>query len=586
MASKSQLAIEWPVFRPRGWGMPTKARAIPRPWFGFDTERDTQRSDIRAEYVCGWAVGETEMRIERLTDFPPGAYWIWNIAYDIEGMLRDLRIEEAWAAKVDGASFPLLDGNAVYYHGKRFTWKRPDGVRNFIEASNFFGRQPLSAIGAKKRLDASQMSLDRYLTEPEYRLAVDEYCKEDARIVYNAITKLALGLRNLGVEIGATPGSTARRFMSRLGAFPPVIWQTHKAFLRSYCGGRFELTKRGVGHDLYQYDQVSAYPYALSKCPWLTETAFSRQTRRFSDGALYGTYNVSFKLDDYLGIAPRWRGGVRVYSKQENDTWLTRPEVDWLLKQGADVHIWRGVEIFDENATQLWADVILELFDLKQRGKNEVDGGWGAKIILNSEYGILIQLVRRTGKWVSVTEAKDPIDFAGTLALEAPPKEFEGGKYLAPVYAGNLTGIVRVGILDAAQEVTPEHYWGSHTDSVLTTRRLRRNIGTQLGAWKLEQEAPRADLCKTGMYALGSKVKLRGITRDASPELLWGDSFQRKSRIGIKRATNWNDVSVILPKTVANNINTELKRLWKGDVTRSLIALEKHVDSEALCLVS
>lgn len=578
MVSKSELAIQWDVYRPRGWGEPSGSRALPRPWYGLDTERDSKSG----KFVCGWVAGEKSARFERFTDLEPGTYWVWNLAYDAEGMLRDLGIAEAWAAKSDGSKFPLMDGTACYYHGKRFDYSVPKGGKwSFIEAASFFGRQPLSKFGAKENVDASKMSYDQYHNDVEYRNKIDSYCLNDARIVYDRITELSAGLTKLGVEIGATPGATARRFLSRLGQFPNVIWQTHKPFLRSYCGGRFEVTKRGVLHDVKQYDLVSAYPWALSNCPWLTDNAFHHLSRRFSDHALYGTYQVSFAYDNYLGVAPRWRGGVRVYSKKEEKTWLTRPEVGWLLSKGCDVKIHTAVEIFDENATTAWRDVITELFALKTKTKNEVDKGWGAKIILNSQYGVLIQLIRESGVWKPIQDCENPIDFAGVLGLEEPAKMFEGGKYYAPVYAGNLTGLTRVRLLDAAAAVGSEAYIGGHTDSILTMKNLTIGIGDGLGDWKLEKSAARADICKTGMYAIGDIVKVRGITRKGTPALLWEPNHTRNSRIGIKTADNWDAVSVILPKVVANNFTTEQKRNWHGEITRGLIAMEKHIDSSA-----
>lgn len=576
MPSKARLAVTWDVFRPRGWGMPAASRPLARPWYGLDTERDARTG----EFVCGWAVGEDIQQFRTFRDLVPGTYWIWNLGYDIEGMLRDLKNDNAWAARSDGSRFPLLDGEAVYYHGKRFDYREPGGKWSFIEASSFYGRQRLSAVGAKEAVDASSMSLARYQTDPEYRRTVDSYCRQDANIVYQRITELDADVQRLGVDLGATPGATARRFISRLGPFPALLWQTHKPFLRSYSGGRFEVTKRGVLHDVKQYDIVSAYPWALAKCPWLTDTAYQRQTRRYSDNALYGTYEVSFKHDAYLGVAPRQRRGILVYSMAENNTWLSRPEVDFLLRQGVNVHIWRGVEVFDENASGLWGDVIHELFTLKQRGKNEPGGGWGAKIILNSQYGILIQLVRKSGEWVPCALAQNPIDFVGELALEEPPKAFDGGKYYAPLYAGHLTALTRVKLLEAALDVGREAYIGGHTDSVLTTKPLTRGLGTGLGDWKLEKSAARADISKTGMYALGNAVKFRGISRDGTAAMLWDDTHTRKTRVGLKSAGGWDEVSLILPHEVANNFAVEQKRHWFGEVTRGLIAMENHIDSE------
>ena len=594
------------MYRPKGWGQPVKARSLARPWAGLDTERDS--ADGR--FACGWTVGDLgEQRFERLTDLAPGTYWVWNIGYDLEGMIRDLGAEEGWAARRDGARFPFMGGTAIYYHGKRFDWRGGDGARVFLEASSFFGRVPLKKIGAKAGLNAAKMSVDRYrdgsaVVEPEdvepgaehlvgmpYGEAVDLYCQQDARIVYDAVTDLDMGVRALGVELGATPGATARRFLNRMGGYPDVIWRTHSAFLKSYCGGRFEITKRGILHDVRQYDIVSAYPWALSECPWLTETAYHRRSRRLSDDALYGSYEVSFKFDDYLGIAPRWREGVRVYSAEQGRTWLTRPEVDWLRERGANLEIHRAVEIFDENATDLWREIITELFAMKQENKGQPEG-MGAKIVLNSQYGVLIQLVRKSGKWVELEKAQNPIDFAGNLALEEPPKAFDGGKFYAPVYAGNLTALTRIKLLDAARSVGPEHFIGGHTDSVLATTDLKVGLGDRLGDWQLEKHVARADIAKTGMYAmsewdfgqmgaLGSSVKMRGITRDGTAATLWAKQHERRQRVGIKRAKRFEDVSIIRSAPVANNYAVERKRDWEGgDIDRALRRME-YIDSEA-----
>lgn len=612
MVSKSEVALQWPVFQPRGWGTPTKARAIPRPWHGLDTERDADMG----EFVCGWTVGDTMSKGEKefvapfkkLTDFQPGTYWIWNLGYDLEGLLRDLRIEEGWAARADGAAFELLGGRAIYYHGKRFDWAGPNGRVRFLEASSFFGRCRLSEIGAKGGVDASTMSLERYENDDTYRAEVDKYCIQDARIVYNAIVNLADGLQKLrlplampdgspmnGIEIGATPGATARRFLALMGPFPDVLWRTQRAFLAAYGGGRFEVAKRGIFWDVNEYDLVSAYPHALSKCPWLTASAYARATRRFSDNALYGSYLISFDYNDYLGVAPRWRNGVRVYSRAEEKTWLARPEVGWLLKQGATVKIHRGIEIFDENATNLWEQVITHLFELKQKYRKE-SVGLGAKIVLNSMYGVLIQLIRKSGKWVSLLEAVNPVDFAGLLALEEPPKAFEAGKYYAPVYAGNLTSLTRVRILDAGQAVGPENYIAGHTDSVMCFGKLPLSLSKELGGWEWKKHAERAQVSKTGMYSttgfyfgtlggLDETVKIRGITKQGAPSLLWQDTFTRNARRGIKSADSWDEVSVITPKATANNWVLEQKRHWLRDLNDGIIAREEYVDSEALAHV-
>lgn len=590
MPGKVSLALDggYPVFKPRNWGKPAKVRALPKPWFGLDTERDAKSG----EFVCGKIAGETTGSFKRLNNLVEGTYWVWNLAYDIEGMLRDLDIPEAWAAKTDGASFALLGGEAKYFHGKKFSLKLPGKQIQFIEASSFYNRCPLAKIDKKygekdTKVKASEMSLSRYESDMAYRELVDLYCTQDAQLVYNAIVDLSMGVNALGVELGSTPGATARGFLNRLGQFPEILWQTHYHFLKSYCGGRFEITKRGIFDEpVYQYDLVSAYPWALSNCPWLTAGATFRWTNRLSEDSLYGSYEISFDYENYLGVAPSWKNGIRVYSAGEKKTWLARPEVDWLMRHGAKIQIHRAIEIFDPNATGIWREIIAELFHIKNTTKDEATRR-GAKVLLNSMYGVLIQLIQERGLWVPLGQALNPIDFAGTLALESPPKKLEGGKYYAPVYAGHLTSLVRTRILDGALAVGDGAYIGGHTDSLLTRKRLPDwLLSKELGGWSLEESATVAHVAMTGKYAIGNKVKVRGITRAGTPELLWADSVVRNSRQGIKSATDWSDVSVIRPKTVLNNYTVERKRIWDKPLTAVMIQNRENMDSQPYRMVN
>jgi hypothetical protein len=589
LPGKVSLVLDkgYPVYRPKNWGKPSKIRKLPKPWFGLDTERDAKTG----EFVCGKIAGETSSSFKGFEDLISGTYWVWNLAYDIEGMLRDTDLAEAWAAKTDGASFEFLGGEARYFHGKKFSLKLPNKNLQFIEASSFYNRCALSKIDKKygekdKRVVASEMSLSRYEQDMAYRELVDLYCTQDAQLVYNAICDLAMGCSALGVELGTTPGATTRGFLNRLGQFPDIVWKTHYHFLRSYCGGRFEITKRGIFDEpVYQYDLVSAYPWALGECPWLTVSAFFRWTNRYSENALYGSYEIEFEYDNYLGVAPTWRNGIRVYSAAEKRIWLARPEVDWLIRHGAKIKILRAIEVFDPNATWIWREIIAELFHVKNTTTDEATRR-GAKVLLNSMYGVLIQLVQENGNWVLLNQALNPVDFAGHLALEAPPKCLEGGKNYAPIYAGNLTSLVRTRLLDGAIAVGDPAYIGGHTDSLLTRRKLPDYMLSKvLGGWSLEESAQEAHVAMTGKYAIGSKVKVRGITRSGKPELLWADSVQRNSRIGIKSANDWSQVSLIKPKMVLNNYTVEQKRVWDKDLSREIIMRREFVDSQPFCYV-
>jgi hypothetical protein len=643
LVSKTIDALHYDVFQPRNWGKPTKKpRPLREPFWGLDTERNTERNRYN-DFVCGWIDNNTlSLPFKTFRDLPPGSFWVWNLGYDIEGMVRDLGKDEGWALKEDGAPFTLDGAKCVYFKNKRFEWKDGNGARTFLDASAFFNKISLKEAaktlcictcdGCKKHkknpdefqhcgedevkcpmkdpVDASKMSLSRYEQDKIYRGLVDKYCAKDARIAYRLMEFLRIGFIELGMKmhgepipIAGTPGSTSKRLLKNMPPFPKVVWATHRPFLESYCGGRFEIVKRGVFHTARQYDIISAYPWALDKCPMLTESATHNFTRRMSDDSLYGAYEIEFSSDDYLGIMPSLKGGTRVYVKDTLRGWLCKPELEFLHEQGHNYEILRGHEIFDENATNGWHEIVTPVFNMKQAHKGKPLGG-GAKVGVNALYGDLIQLILKGGKWVPIEEAVDPVDFAGFLALEKGAKAYEAGQFYAPCYSATLTSMVRVRIIAGALELSNENTVAEHTDSLLAINNGRLATGEGLGDWELQDEIKSVDgdaliILKSGQYALGDKVKGRGFSKrklDPSNEDeiakrqkvdLWADTHMKRGRVSVRTAKSWRDVSAIQEKKVANNIGWELKRKWAHDwsareIESRLIRGRDWMDSEAL----
>lgn len=625
--SKTRDALRHQIFQPRNWGHGSKGKPLPEPWWGLDTERDANSGD----FVCGWiSDAKRSERFESFRDLKPGTYWIWNLAYDIEGMIRDLGKEEGWAMKEDGTPFDLLGARCVYFHGKRFEWKDDGGRRIFLEASSFFNRISLKEAAltlcvckcesckrhkkepkefkhcgegewncpTKDPVDASKMSVAKYKRDAHYRKLVDEYCAKDARIAYRLMDYLRVGFRELRIEMAGTPGSTSKRGLADVPQFPPVIWSTHRPFLEAYCGGRFEVVRRGVFHDALQYDKISAYPWALARCPMLTSTAYHRFAKRLSDESLYGAYEISFKTDEYFGIMPTWRGSTRVYSRGEERGWICKPELEWLQSRGHDYTVHRGVEVFDPNAHDGWKRLVEPVFHIKQTNKGK-PVGLGAKVNVNSMYGNLIQLILRGGKWVPIEEAENPVDFAGLLALEKGPKAYEAGQFYAPIYSSTLTSMVRVDLLNTARKIGEDDVVAFHTDSILLKDGATLAEGKELGDWELQKRAGELIILKSGQYAIGDDVKGRGFSkRKLNPESedeiairqkvdLWASEHTRRSRVGVKTAGgDWRNVSVIRNKQVANNISWEIKRKWLGEFSMRLLERKSFLDSEALYRVA
>jgi hypothetical protein len=633
--SKIRDALKTPIYKPRNWGIPTPGKQLPEPWYGLDTERDSKSG----KFVCGWiADTKREQAFNVIQDLPPATYWIWNLGYDIAGMIRDLGKNEGWAMREDGTRFTIQDASCVYFHGKRFEWKDSGGTRLFLEASSFFNRialkeaaktlcvckcepcrkhkkEPLAfqhcgsdeaKCPMKDPVDASKMSLNRFEVDRKYREIVNRYCAKDARIAFRLMDYLRIGFLELGeklkwtepLHIGGTPGSTARRLLRNISPYPDVLWQTLRPFQEAYCGGRFEITRRGVMFDAKQYDKVSAYPWAQAQLPMLTKTASHVFTRRLDEASLYGAYEVGFKTDEYFGIMPGYIGNTRVYSKAEKRGWITKPELMWLSENGYDYTIHRGVEIHDPNWTHGWRDAIVPIFNMKQAGKG-TPAGLGAKVGVNSSYGITVQLIRKGGIWEPITEGHTYTDFAGTLGLLEGPRAYEAGQLAAFAYGATLTAMVRVDLIDTAKIAGEENVVAFHTDSLLLKDGASIPVGEKLGDWSLEESAPELIILKTGQYAIGDKVKGRGFSkRKLDPndeheiarrhkEDLWAPKQMKRAMTGVKTAKSWDEVSLIREKKVANNIGWEHKRRWiptgfgEREILRMLQRREWQ-DSEAL----
>lgn len=577
--SKSVSAITKGVAKPRVWGKPCQNKPLPQPWFGLDTERDSRTSD----FVCGWLIDRSNnaRSFTGFHDLPDGTYWIYNLNYDIEGMLRDTGNDAIWLARADGVRFKLGDARCIYYHGKRFEYRTKDQNLVFVDASPFWNRIPLSKLGAKEGVDASQLNGQWYANYAEYRATVDSYCRQDARITLYNVLHLARKLRQMGVEIASTPGGTARRFLSRLGPFSPVLWKTHKAFLRSYAGGRFELTKRGVIPDAHQYDLVSAYPWALTQCPWPTQNARFAHTRRLHENALYGSYEITYALptNTYLGFAPRWRNHVRVFPRAGEKVWVTKPELEWLQAHDYPHMIHDGIEIFDEDATMAFDGPIRELFADKQVCKTKAEAA-GPKTILNSQYGVMIHLLPSPQAWQPIDNVEKPETWFGDYALQTMDERLRAGPCFAPAIAGHLTSLVRLRILDAARSML-DAYVGGHTDSALSLGPWKGvTLGKDLGDWDLETKVPIGYTIKTGMYALGNTIKMRGITKRGKAEDLWAPTHTRNTRIGIKSATDFDTLNVIKKIRVANNLDIEHKRQWEKPLEVKHIERGEYIESK------
>lgn len=247
----------------------------------------------------------------------------------------------------------------------------------------------------------------------------------------------------------------------------------------AYYGGRVETLQRGCWlRPVYRYDLRSAYPFAMSLLPDLSQTSWT-SVKRFNPRRL-GIYRVKFELplDSRMGVLPvRGPDGLITFPLAGRGTyWST--ELVHVLSRGGRLEIEDGLVASGHAPASRLSALVKRLYQLRREYRAAGDGREKAvKLILNSLYGKLAQ--KRHGRFHSYA-------LAGLIT-----------SYTRSALLGAVTGHDSAVIAFA-------------TDAVFTTRRLALPLSDALGDWE-EARAPQHIQVMNGIYRFGDEAKSRGF---------------------------------------------------------------------------
>lgn len=472
--------------------------------------------------------------------------FVWS--YDVNMILGDL--PESFARKLWQTGRVVWRGYVLHYRDRREFSVR-EGAR-YVRIWDVFGFFQSSFVAAVQSwLDVPTDEIERMkAARPDFAMAdlpqIEAYCRDEVVKLAQIMDRLWAAAKECQITLprfdgaGAVAAALLRNHRTReFGNVPPE--PVEFAGRAAYYGGRIELARFGNhSGQVWTYDLRSAYPWALTDAPCLTDTEWvyddARGTVTFTNNALVwaprhirpdALYRIQWDLTgDVLPFPWRDSDGA-VYFPNQGRGWLWGHEVlagTYAVRRGVIGGLIEVLGAFLPSCRCNHAPFgwIPGLFAIRAEWKRQ--GRAAEKVLklgLNSLYGKCAQRKGSKGGkppsfhnilWASYTtskvrarlyESSIPAIEAGKLIAYATDAIFTAGE-LPGLDVGPGLGQWESGVHDSGTFTQSGVYWlGSGDDVVEHTRGFQRgefSRDTVLDCWK------------RGVWEIDTKVRrFRGI---------------------------------------------------------------------------
>ncbi len=494
----------------------------------------------------------------------------YNLKYDEGALLQVLTKKQLRTlrekGKVNHAGYQV---RAI--PGKMLVWRKGRNAITVYDMYNFYGGS--LEYNAQRYLGTGKADVGSKAFDPSrFRLEwkrLGAYCIQDARLVKGLADLILARFRSYGMEPRKlfSTAYVSWQYFSTHTAYPVVrrYWRHHREVLQfamdSYNGGKFEVVRKGPG-TFWEYDINSAYPYEIAQLYDISWARVLRQNTVPQD-CLYGFLHVrgNLPIKMFSPVAYVF-GGVNVYPVGPIRRCITLEEYRFLLEEHADIEIEDAFFLCANNRQRPFAHEIARLAELKNRAKRTGDllDYHTVKILLNSLYGKMVQLIKDGERWRAST-------------------------CWNPIYGAIITARVRIRV--SRMQAQHPSIVAVHTDSVLSTAALPFPATDAIGAWCPSAHGEGVVL-GSGIYQIGEKVRFRGFDARTDLRALL-DVDSPTIAIADRRAFSWREVAfhgwpldrinlfADIPKHL--HCRFDRKRVWLGDWTVMREALSRTVDS-------
>lgn len=273
--------------------------------------------------------------------------------------------------------------------------------------------------------------------------------------------------------------------------FGEILYDIQKLAWKSFYGGRFELIQRGFIGECYLYDINSAYPYALTFLPDITDGKWIT-TKKINPKSALGFFHIHAQVDYSVKIAPfpfRTVNNRIIYPCGEFETFVTLEELKAVT--GDPKIKYKIIESYqfipNVGCKYSFKKFIIEQYGKRMKLKKENNPLQQAiKIILNSMYGKTAQRVNN-----------------------------QMGNLFNPVIASYITGFARAQLYKFAKDHHLENEIVAFaTDSIACRKKIVGLDSKKLGEMKLDKKANDVYFLSNGFYLFDGKWKNRGIGYD------------------------------------------------------------------------
>ena len=402
-----------------------------------------------------------------------------DVAFRHDGSLYAVRLQDIYPyfqqSFIKACASRNIELPAIVYEGKRnrstFNWKNIEAIKEYNAA------ELVAMVKLAETLRADFVAAFQKLQiTPSIGKASWYGPGSQAGSVLNASDTKQLIVRDTPFVVGAMQAfsdsyrATIATQKKRTGEIPfdarmaiqSIV--THP-FTTAYFGGRIEAAMQGrFDGPLYDYDLTSAYPYAITRLPKISERELIR-VRRFEPSNPIGVYLVRWSYPSggsYYPFPYRTRSG-NVYFPRTGLGWVLSPEVSAVGVSDYDIvdgYVIAGTEGYGSGTKAGDSDlatIVAEMGRLRAEAKlNDDPAHRGLKLLMNSVYGKTLQK--------------------------------EGSRrYFNAFVAAWITSVTRSMIYRLIGPTKPGEVISVMTDCVLSTVPLQVELSDTLGGWTLTQ---------------------------------------------------------------------------------------------------
>jgi len=491
--------------------------------------------------------------------------FFYNLGYDAEVILKLLGTKLNLYRKTRRLYF-LHNGYKIHYiPNKCLRIKKGHHSAVFYDIAQFHGSSLVNAYQKNiGRLDSKYLEMKNKRTQfsPTFyrrnRPQVRNYCIQDCKLTKRLAEKWIKLFHNAFSFYPArwiSSGYLAEKVLINnnvnIPKFDSISYEIQEFAWKSYYGGRFEILKRGFVGIAYLYDINSAYPYAITQIPDLSNGQWIRRKSIHKDAKL-GFFRILADIPDckYVPPFPFRKHSIIIFPSGKFETYVTLAEL--LECEKKFYKIIDSYQFVTETEYYPYKDFIEKMYLKRIQLKKKNDPmQLPIKIILNSIYGKTGQKINRVI-----------------------------GNMFNPVIFSFITGYTRAQLYSFVKKYGIEKDVVSFaTDSICTTKKLEIN-SDKLGEFSFEESANDVFYLQNGFYRFNEKWKQRGLGKLGTKEIEHLDTFVKDGRLFYKFKVLRNsrlrqsilqdqisEIGKIKPVIREVNLNADRKRFWLGTLS-------------------